>query len=55
MKKEIKERIRKAIQELDLKKNELDVITVKNLDKICELSECKLYDVMYYIRYERGE
>lgn len=53
MKKDVKERIIKAIEELKLTKEELDIISIGNMDKICAIAKCEMLDLMYYLRYER--
>lgn len=53
MERELKDRICNAIKTLKLKKKQLDIITLGNLEKIQELANCRLDDVMWYLRCER--
>lgn len=49
----MKERIEQAIKELKLTESELDSISLGNMEKICKLANCKMLDLMKYLRYER--
>lgn len=49
----MKERIEEVIKELKLTEEELDHITLGNMEKICKLAKCDMLDLMYYLRYER--
>lgn len=46
-----KEKIRNAVKELGLDSKK--IFTTKELDTICKKANCRLFDVMYYLRYER--
>lgn len=46
-------KIKKAIEKLKLNDDELNVITIKNIEKISKLANCSKLNVMYYLRYER--
>ena len=50
---DIKTRIKKAIKELGLSKEELDIISLGNMDRICESAKVDKLELMYYLRYER--
>lgn len=51
--KEQKNKVENAIKELKLNQDEIDMILVSNLDKICELANVRRIDLMWYLRYER--
>lgn len=51
--KNIKKLIAKTIKELNLKEEEILHITYGNMEKICEIANVKMIDLMYYLRYER--
>lgn len=52
-KEEIIKDIENAIEKLDLKKEDLDVITFGNMNKICQIAKVDMIDLMHYLRYER--
>jgi len=53
MKKELKERIIKAIYNLDLKEEQLDVITLEDMKNICKLAKCEMIELMEFLRFEK--
>lgn len=53
MEKQIKERIENAIKQLNLKEDDLDIITLGNMNKICSLAKVDMLDLMKYIRFYR--
>ena len=46
-------RVEGAIEELGLTQEEIDRITLKNLEKICEMARCDLLELMDYLRFKR--
>lgn len=53
MNKEIKKSIEKAIKDLGLSEKQLDIISTKNLEKLAIAAHTTLYNVMWYLRFER--
>ena len=49
----VKTRIKRAIEELGLSKEELDLISIGNMDRICESARVDKLELMYYLRFER--
>lgn len=49
----MKKRIEKAIKELGLKQEELNIITYGDMKKICEIAKVDILDLMKYLRYDR--
>ena len=53
MNRQTKTQIKKAIELLQLTKEDLKTPTTKQLNAICEHAKTSLYNVMYYLRYEK--
>lgn len=51
--KEKQMRIQNAIKNLKLSKVELDSITTGNMARICNLAQCRMIELMWYLRYGR--
>lgn len=51
--KETQQKIKKAIKQLNLKEKDLDLISITNMNKICDIVGCDLINLMYYLRFER--
>lgn len=49
----MEKRIEDAIKQLGLKQEDIDSISVGNMDRICEIANVSLYDLMYYLRFIR--
>lgn len=49
----MKERIEKAIKELNLTEEEVKHILYTNMEKICKIANVDMLDLMKYLRYER--
>lgn len=49
----MKKRIEKAIKNLNLTEEELNIISLGNMEKICKIAKVDMLDLMYYLRYER--
>lgn len=49
----MKERIEDAIKQLGLTDEEVQQISLGNMEKICEIAKVDMLDLMYYLRYER--